>query len=67
MYKRISVRLATVAVAALLATPAVTFANSGGVSHSAKACPTHSHTGKDKGSTKGKKKGSTKGKKCGAS
>jgi hypothetical protein len=66
MYKRIGLRVAPVVVAALLATPGVTLANQGGVSHSAKACPTHKHSGKDNGSGKGQKKGSGKGKKCGA-
>jgi hypothetical protein len=67
MYKRISVRLATVMAAALLATPAVTLANQGGVPHSTKACPTHSHSGKHNGSSKGNKNGAGKGKKCGLS
>ena len=45
--------------------PSIGFANQGGVPHSTKPCPTHSHSGKHNGSTKGKKKGAGKGKKCG--
>jgi hypothetical protein len=67
MYKRVTVRVATVVAALALATPAVTLANSGGQPHSTKACPTHKHSGKHKGATKGHKKGSGKGKKCGSS
>ncbi len=65
MYKRIGVRVAAVMATALLASPALTLANSGGQPHSTKPCPTHSHSGKHNGSTKGKKNGSGKGKKCG--
>jgi len=58
----------TAAVAALaLSVPSVGFAAKGGVPHSTKPCPTHSHSGKDKGSGHGKKKGASKGKKCGTS
>lgn len=54
------------AVAAIgMSVPAVGLANKGGTPHSTKACPTHKHSGKHKGSTKGKKKGAAKGKKCG--
>jgi hypothetical protein len=48
-----------------MAAPAVTMANQGGVSHSTKPCPTHSHSGKHNGAGKGKKNGAGKGKKCG--
>jgi hypothetical protein len=65
MYKK-TFRVAAV-VATLLIAPATTMANPGGVPHSTKACPTHSHSGKHNGAGKGQKKGSTKGKKCGAS
>jgi hypothetical protein len=67
MYKRAISRVATVVAVLLLAGPAVAMANKGGHSHSAKACPTHKHSGKHKGATKGHKKGSGKGKKCGSS
>jgi hypothetical protein len=66
MYKR-TLRVVAVIGALALTAPAVTLANQGGQPHSAKACPTHSHSGKDNGAGKGHKKGSTKGKKCGAS
>lgn len=65
MYKRASVRVATVVAALALAAPAATLADPGGQPHSTKPCPTHKHSGKHNGSTKGLKKGSTKGKKCG--
>ena len=65
MYKRVTVRVATVVAALALAAPAATLANSGGTPHSTKPCPTHKHSGKHNGSTKGHKKGAGKGKKCG--
>ncbi len=57
--------LGAVVAALAVAPPAVTLANTGGQPHSTNPCPTHSHTGKHKGSGKGHKKGSGKGKKCG--
>jgi hypothetical protein len=63
--KRITAAV-TAAVAALgLSVPSVGFATKGGVPHSTTPCPTHSHSGKHKGSGHGKKKGAGKGKKCG--
>jgi hypothetical protein len=66
MYKRVSVRVATVVAALALAAPAVTLADAGGQPHSTKPCPTHKHSGKHNGSSKGQKKGAGKGKKCGS-
>ena len=58
----------TAGVATLaLSVPSVGFATKGGVPHSTKPCPTHSHSGKHNGSGKGMKKGAGKGKKCGTS
>lgn len=54
-----------VAAALALSGPAIALADQGGQSHSSKACPTHSHSGKHNGSGQGKKNGSGKGKRCG--
>ena len=64
MYKRVASRTAIVVAALLLAAPGVALASKGGHSGSAKACPTHKHSGHHNGSTKGHKNGSGKGKKC---
>jgi hypothetical protein len=61
MRKRIT--LAAVAAAFALAAPAATLADSGGVPHSTKACPTHTNKGKHNGATKGQHKGAGKGQK----
>jgi hypothetical protein len=65
MGKRITAAAAAGVVALALSVPSVGFANKGGVSHSTKPCPTHSHSGKHNGAGKGMKKGAAKGKKCG--
>ena len=65
MSKRVSAAVAAGVVALALSVPSIGFANKGGVPHSTKPCPTHSHSGKHNGSTKGHKKGAGKGKKCG--
>jgi hypothetical protein len=65
MSKRVSAAVAAGVVALALSVPSIGFANKGGVPHSTKPCPTHSHSGKHNGSTKGNKKGAGQGKKCG--
>jgi hypothetical protein len=65
MSKRITSGIVAAIAAAALSVPAVGLANKGGTPHSTKPCPTHTHSGKHKGSSHGKKKGATKGKKCG--
>lgn len=64
MSKRVTSGIVAAIVAIAMSVPAVGLANKGGTPHSTKACPTHRHSGKHKGSLKGKKKGSSKGKKC---
>ena len=61
--RAVVVAATTAALAASV--PATGLANTGGVPHSTKPCPTHSHSGKHKGATKGLKKGTTHGKRCG--
>jgi hypothetical protein len=63
--KRFAAALVAGIAALAMSIPTVAFANKGGVPHSTKACPTHKHSGKDKGSSEDHKKGSGKGKKCG--
>jgi hypothetical protein len=65
MSKRITAAVTAGIAALALSVPSVGFATKGGVPHSTKPCPTHSHSGKHKGSGHGKKKGAGKGKKCG--
>ena len=65
MRKRITATVAAGIAALALCAPSVGLANKGGVPHSTKACPTHSHSGKHKGAGHGKKNGAMKGKKCG--
>ena len=65
MGRRIRAGVAAAVAIVALSVPSVGFANKGGVPHSQKSCPAHSHSGKHKGSGHGKKKGSAKGKKCG--
>jgi hypothetical protein len=65
MRKRIAATVAAGITALALCAPSVGFANKGGVPHSTKACPAHTHSGKHKGAGHGKKKGALKGKKCG--
>ncbi len=65
MSKR-TMAVVTAGIAALaLSVPSVGFATKGGMPHSTKPCPAHSHSGKHKGSGHGKKNGAGKGKKCG--
>ena len=63
-YTRAVVVAATTAALAA-SVPATGLANSGGVPHSTKACPSQKHSGKHKGAAKGLKKGSSHGKRCG--
>jgi hypothetical protein len=65
MSKRITAAVTAGVAALAMSVPSVGFATKGGVPHSTKACPAHSHSGKHKGAGHGKKKGATKGKKCG--
>lgn len=65
MNTRISAAVAAGIVAIGLSVPSVGFATNGGVPHSARPCPTHSHSGKRKGSGNGTKNRAGKGKKCG--
>lgn len=67
MRPKVLTKLSAVVVAAALAlaVPTVGQANKGGSPHSTTPCPSHSHSGKHKGS-KGHRKGSSKGKKCSA-
>jgi hypothetical protein len=61
-----AVLVAATTTALAASVPATTgLANTGGVPHSTKACPTQSHSGKHKGATKGLKKGTRHGKRCG--
>jgi hypothetical protein len=65
MRKTITAAVTTGIAALALSVPSVGLATKGGVPHSTKPCPMHSHSGKNKGSAHGKKSGTTKGKKCG--
>jgi hypothetical protein len=65
MSKRIPAAVMAGIAAIALSVPSVGLATKGGAPHSTKPCPTHSHSGKRKGSGKGKKNGVSKGKKCG--
>ena len=58
-------RVIPVVAALAMSGPAIAVADQGGKPHSTKPCPTHSHQGKDNGSSKGHKNGASKGKKCG--
>lgn len=64
-FTRVVVVGVVTAALAAASVPATGLANTGGVPHSTKPCPTHSHTGKHKGANKGLKKGASKGKRCG--
>jgi hypothetical protein len=55
MRKRITAAVTAGVAAFALSIPSVGLATKGGVPHSTKACPTHKHAGKHKGSTHGKK------------
>jgi hypothetical protein len=65
MSNRITAAVTAGVVALALSVPSVGLATKGGVPHSTKPCPAHSHAGKHKGSSHGKKTGAAKGKKCG--
>jgi hypothetical protein len=65
MSKRITAAVAAGIAALALSVPSVGFATKGGMPHSTKPCPTHTHSGKHEGSVHGEKKGAGKGKKCG--
>jgi hypothetical protein len=60
-----AVAVGLTAGALAVSVPATGLANTGGVPHSTKPCPTQSHAGKHKGAAHGKTKGALKGKRCG--
>lgn len=65
MSKRVTAAVTAGIAALALSVPSLGWATKGGVPHSTKPCPVHSHAGKHKGSLHGKKTGAAKGKKCG--